>query len=108
MSKKAKFSAKGYRKRWESWSQDPLIKKAGISFDRTPADEIKAPPGHFRVCAYHVDWDERPTFYMDVALKAEAEFIVENFHDVASGMNVDFAVAYDEHGKIVVNGCPYA
>ncbi|MDF1666045.1 MAG: hypothetical protein P1V97_30085 [Planctomycetota bacterium] len=107
MTKKAKFSTKGYRSRWDNWSKDPLLKAAGITFDRTPAGEVKAPEGKVRVCAYHIDWDERPTLFMDVGSKAEAEFVVENFHKVAGGMNVDYAIAYDEKGDIVASDRPY-
>lgn len=37
----------------------------------------------------------------------EARFVVENFEKAHGSWNVDYAVAYDEHGKVVVNGCPY-
>lgn len=107
MNKKAKFSAKGYRKRWDNWSKDPLIKEAGITFDRTPANDVRAPEGQFRVCAYHIDWDERPTLFMDVGSKAEAEFIVENFSKTAGGMNVDYGVAYNDQGDIIASDRPY-
>lgn len=104
---KANFSAKGYRKRWTSWSKDPLIKLAGISFDRTPAGKIVAPEGMFRVCAYHIDFDERPTLFMDLSSEAEAQFVIKNFHEVAGGMNVDYAEAYNDQGHKIASDCPY-
>lgn len=105
--KKAGFSAAGYKERWQTWSKDPMIQTHGFTFDMTPAGEILAPEGKFRVCAYHVDWDERPRIFMDVSSKAEVDFIMENFYDIVRGRNVDFGVVYDDKGKTVVSNCPY-
>ena len=92
---------------WISWRHDPVAEDTGISFDRTPADEIKAPKGIFRVCAYHIDFDERPTVYQDVSSLSDAKFISENLSDCRGDWNVDYAAAFDETGQLVVTGRPY-
>ena len=60
------------RERWIGWVQDPLIATHGVTFDRTPAGLIVAPAGKVRVCAWHMDFDERPTCYLDVETADEA------------------------------------
>ena len=98
---------KKFAERWIGWVNDDLIERAGITFDRTPANDIAAPSGMFRVCAYHIDFDERPTSYQDTASKSDAEFICQNLSNCRGPWNVDYAVAYDEAGEIVVSGRPY-
>ena len=88
-----------YRDRWLNWVSDPLIEKAGTTFDRTPSGPVIAPIGKFRVCAYHIDFDERPTFWLDVDTLAEALYVCENIGEATRGRNVDFAVAYNEIGE---------
>jgi hypothetical protein len=95
------FDAPGYRDNWIAWVKDPLLEKHGLTFDRTPAGRILAPAGRVRVCAWHLDFDERPTCWMDVASTAEARFICENLA-ACCGWNVDFATAHDDAGKDVV------
>lgn len=88
-----------YRDRWLSWVSDPLIEQTGITFDRTPPGPIIAPAGKYRVCAYHIDFDERPTCWLDVETLAEALYVCDNIGQAVGGRNVDFAVAYDETGE---------
>lgn len=90
-----------YRDRWRGWVSDPLIKKAGITFDCTPSGPIIAPTGKFRVCAYHIDFDERPTCWLDVETLTEAIYICDNIDEAAGAWNVDFAAAYDDAGARV-------
>jgi len=90
-----------YRDRWVGWVRDPLIATHGITFDRTPAGLIVAPAGHVRVCAWHADFDERPTCYLDVASVEEARAICADLF-AACGWNVDFATAHDDAGAVVV------
>ena len=94
-----------YRPLWKSWVQDPLLETHGLTFDRTPAGRISAPPGRVRVCAWHIDFDERPTCWLDVGSVAEAAGICANLAEACS-WNVDFATAYDEAGAEVAS-CPY-
>lgn len=91
----------GYRELWTSWVKDPLIVLAGLTFDRTPAGMIHAPSGMFRVCAWHMDFDERPTCYLDVATLSEAQAICAALAE-ACGWNVDFATAHDDAGSVIV------
>ena len=93
--------AEDYRDRWARWVTDPLLKSRGLVFDPAPADVIKAPAGKVRVCAWHIDFDERPTCWLDVETAEEARFVCENLFD-ACGWNVDFATAHDETGVDVV------
>jgi hypothetical protein len=86
-----------YREKWQSWVKDPMLEKHGLTFDRSPAGVIKAPPGRVRVCAWHTDFDERPTCFLDVATADEARHVCENLFE-ACGWNVDFATAHDEAG----------
>ncbi|MEQ1782573.1 MAG: hypothetical protein ABMA14_14515 [Hyphomonadaceae bacterium] len=94
-------SLDSYRDRWIGWVKDPLIASAGLTFDRTPAETIVAPKGMVRVCAWHMDFDERPTCYLDVASAEAARLICENLFE-ACGWNVDFATAHDDAGVTVV------
>ncbi|MCA8902239.1 MAG: hypothetical protein KDA53_13440 [Hyphomonas sp.] len=96
-----------YAKLWQGWVNDPLIAKAGITFDRTPSGPILAPAGQIRLCAYHIDFDERPTCYQDVGSLDLALRIVEHFSALSDGWNVDYVVAFDETGEIVGGGLPY-
>lgn len=91
----------GYRDRWVGWVRDPMLATHGLTFDRTPAGQIVAPAGMVRVCAWHADFDERPTCYLDVAGADEARVICENLFE-ACGWNVDFATAHDDAGGVVV------
>ena len=94
-----------YRDRWVSWVRDPMLETHGITFDRTPAGRIVAPRGKVRVCAWHMDFDERPTCYLDVESTDEARAICADLFE-ACGWNVDFATAHDDAGEVVV-GPPY-
>lgn len=94
-----------YRDRWVSWVRDPMLEAHGITFDRTPSGVIVAPQGKVRVCAWHIDFDERPTCYLDVMSVDEARAICADLPE-ACGWNVDFATAHDDvGGEIVVR--PY-
>ena len=92
---------------WKAWPTDDsdLAKAAGVSFDRTPAGRIVAPPGMIRVCAYHIDFYERPTWSVDVATHAEAIAICDDLPSCSPG-NVDFAMAWDDNGAHLAGG-PY-
>jgi hypothetical protein len=90
-----------YRDKWVSWVKDPMIEAHGITFDRTPSGKITAPPGQVRVCAWHMDFDERPTCFLDVVSSDEARRICENLSE-ACGWNVDFATAHDVQGAEIV------
>lgn len=90
-----------YRDRWVGWVRDPMLETHGITFDRTPAGLIVAPQGKVRVCAWHVDFDERPTCYLDVATADEARRICLDLVE-ACGWNVDFATAHDDAGGELV------
>lgn len=90
-----------YRSLWIGWVKDPLLTGHGLTFDRTPAGVVSAPEGAVRVCAWHADFDERPTCYLDVASEAEARWICENF-SAACGWNVDFVTAHDDAGREIV------
>ena len=90
-----------YRNKWIGWVNDPMLETHGITFDRTPSGKITAPSGKVRVCAWHTDFDERPTSFLDVESAEEARRICENLFD-ACGWNVDFATAYDEQGAEIV------
>jgi len=94
-----------YRDRWTGWVRDPLIETHGLTFDRTPAGLIAAPAGKVRVCAWHMDFDERPTCYLDVASADEARAICGRLFE-ACGWNVDFATAHDDAGGVIV-AAPY-
>jgi hypothetical protein len=83
---------------WQRWDDDPLAAATGISFNRTPQDEIRAPQGKLRVCAYHIDFDERPVCFVDVTNLAEAQRIIDDLHKLC-GFNVDYALAYDDAGQ---------
>jgi hypothetical protein len=85
---------------------DPLIGEAGITLDRTPSGAIAAPTGMVRVCAYHVDFDERPTCWQDVATLEEARHVCDTFAEAAAGWNVDFAIGYDALGCEVTRSGP--
>ncbi|MGZ3421018.1 MAG: hypothetical protein ACXWUG_04630 [Polyangiales bacterium] len=94
------------KREWVGWSTDPVAAKTGVSFDRTPAGKIAAPVGRFRVCAYHVDHDEHPTCFTDVATRDEAVALCDHLGDHCS-WNVDFAVVYDDEGNCVHDSCPW-
>lgn len=94
-------------KEWRGWIDDPRIARAGVTFDRSPADDIQAPRHLFRVCAYHIDFDERPTCYRDVATLEIAKAICTDLNAHCPRWNVDYAVAYDDHGRIVASSSPY-
>ena len=96
------LSIRRIEKRWISWVNDPLIERAGITFDRTPAGKISAPDGLIRVCAYHFDFDERPTCYQDVDRIEEARKICSHLSDCRGPWNVDYAVAYDDKGDVLI------
>jgi hypothetical protein len=84
-----------------------VARATGITFDRTPAGKITAPEGKFLVCAYHVDFDERPTCTLVVNLLQEANHIGAHLH-TACRWNVDFVTVYDDKGKVRSTTCPWA
>ena len=90
-----------YRDRWISWVKDALLEAHGITFDRTASGRIVAPPGLVRICAWHMDFDERPTCYLDVSTAEEARHVCANLSD-ACRWNVDFATAHDDAGAEIV------
>jgi hypothetical protein len=90
-----------YREKWVGWVKDPMLESHGITFDRTPSGEITAPPGKVRVCAWHMDFDERPTCFLDVDSADEARRICESIVDGCS-WNVDFATAHDDADAEIV------
>lgn len=94
-----------YRDRWTGWVKDPLTATHGLTFDRTPAGMILAPAGMLRVCAWHADFDERPTCYLDAATLSEAQAICAALPEACS-WNVDFATAHDDMGRVIV-AAPY-
>lgn len=94
-------SLESYRDKWIGWVNDPLLATHGLTFDRTPAGKIAALPGQIRVCAWHVDFDERPTCYLDVPDETEARLICENL-TAACRWNVDFATAHDDAAREIV------
>lgn len=85
-----------YATGWISWGQD------------RPDSQLAAPPGRFRVCAYHVDFDERPTCFQDVASLEEGQWILDNFPEARGRWNVDFAAVFDERGESRAHNCPWA
>lgn len=87
---------------WRRWDNDPVAAATGVSFDRTEAGPIHAPKSMFRVCAYHIDFDERPVCYVDVASLAEAERITSGLSRLCD-FNVDYAFAYDDAGRRVTD-----
>lgn len=84
---------------WTHWG---AASPSGVSFDRTPSGPIRAPEGRYRVCAYHIDFDERPVCYVDVDTEARARAVAENLHDDSGGYNVDYACVFDAKGKQLV------
>ena len=90
-----------HRDKWVSWVKDALLEARGITCDRTAAGVIVAPRGLVRVCAWHMDFDERPTCYLDVATPEEARQICAHLSD-ACGWNIDFATAHDDAGVEIV------
>ena len=89
------FRAESYRDRWQHWVDDPIASAAGLIVDHTPSGPVHAPEGKIRVCLYHIDFDQRPTCYLDVNSVREAEFICEHFSACKGDWNVDYAMAYD-------------
>lgn len=89
-----------YRERWSWWANDPNAHRQGVTFDRTPAASIAAPRGLVRLCAWHLDFDEHPTCWMDVGSVEEARYVVEHFAQ-ACAWNVDYCTAYDDKGRQV-------
>jgi len=94
-------SLAGYRDLWTGWVKDLLIETHGLTFDRTAAGKIVAPPGKVRLCAWHMDFDERPTCYLDVVSVDEARVICAGVVE-ACGWSVDFATAHDDAGEVIV------
>jgi hypothetical protein len=95
------YRAEIYRDRWQSWVKDPRTDGTGLILDHSPSGPVHAPSGLVRVCLYHIDFDERPTCYLDVNSVREATFICANFHAARGNWNVDYAMAWDEHAKEV-------
>lgn len=77
-----------YIPRWQRW--------AG-------ADTV-AEQGRILICAYHIDFDERPSYWIEVDSAEEARHICDRFDEARGGHNVDFAVAYDDTGRQVCAG----
>lgn len=95
------FRAAAYEGRWLNWVSDPVASAKGVIVDHTPSGPIHAPEGKVRVCLYHIDFDERPTCYLDVNSAREAQFICDHFTESRGDWNVDYAIAWDEHAKEV-------
>jgi hypothetical protein len=77
------------------------VTAAGISFDRTPSGAIRAPAGRFRVCAWHIDRDERPACFMDVGSLEAATFVCSHLAECTGQWNVDHAAVFDDAGTSV-------
>ena len=95
-------SAAHYRKQWQRYrpgEDGPEVESV--------TERIHAPPGFIRVCAYHIDFDERPTLFQDVRSADEAAFICRCFRAVTDGFNVDYAEAFDENAQLVEHNRPY-
>ena len=92
-----------YRPLWQGWVRDPLLASHGLTFDRTRSGPILAPPGHIRLCGWHMDFEERPTCWLDVSSLEEARYVCENF-SAACGWNADYPTAHDASGAIVAGG----
>lgn len=93
---------------WRAWgTPDPAHAAAGVRFDHTPSGKIRAPTGKIRVCAYHVDFDERPTCFVDVDDRTLAAQAAQAVLHRTFAWNVDFATAYDADGAIVGSNCPW-
>jgi len=90
-----------YRDKWIGWVKDALLEAHGVTFHRTAAGFISAPVGLIRVCAWHMDFDERPTCHQDVATPEEAKRICAHLAE-ACNWNVDFATAHDSAGVEIV------
>lgn len=95
------FRAEFYKTRWTSWVIDPRTEGTGLIIDHTPSGPVHAPEGKIRVCLYHIDFDERPTCFLDVNSAREAQFICDNFHVSRGDWNVDYALAFDQNAKEV-------
>lgn len=95
------YRPEAYRERWLSWVNDPRTDGTGLIVDHTPSGPVHAPDGKIRVCLYHIDFDERPTCYLDVNSIREAEFVCAHFQDCRGTWNVDYAIAWDEEAKEV-------
>lgn len=77
-----------YSLRWQRWS----------------GADTAAEPGRVLICAYHIDVDERPSLWIEVATREEAAYICENFELARGEHTVDFCVAYDDAGRQLCNG----
>ena len=102
MHKKNHKSAAHYGKNWQRYrpgEDGPVVESA--------TERIQAPPGLLRVCAYHIDFDERPTLFQDVRHADEAAFICRRFRAATVGFNVDYAEAFDEKGNLIEHNRPY-
>lgn len=86
-----------YRLLWRPWIDDPMAEQSGVSFDRTDAGVIRAAAGRVLLCAWHIDRDERPTCWMDVASLAEALHVRDHFAAACTG-NVDVLTLHDAEG----------
>ena len=98
---------KKFAERWIGWINDPTTEWAGVTFDHTPAKDISAPEGLYRVCAYHIDFDERPTSYQDLSSLHDAKLICDHLAECRGPWNVDYAAVFDDEGKMVFSGRPY-
>lgn len=77
-----------YSLRWQRWGG---------------ADTV-AEPGRALICAYHIDFDERPSWWIEVDTPEEARHICEHFEVARGDHNVDFCVAYDDQGRQLCTG----
>lgn len=89
---------------WKRWGKpDPQTEALGFRIGPDPASgPISAPPGQFRVCAYHIDWDEQPRCYVDVPDEREARRIADGVPGNTK-FNVDYAAIFDDRGRSVFN-----
>jgi hypothetical protein len=76
----------------------------GLRWQRWGGADTCAEPGRVLICAYHIDVDERPSLWMEVASPAEAEYVCEHFELARGEHSVDFCVAYDADGRQLCNG----
>lgn len=89
---------------WKQWgTPDPEAEQRGFKLGPDePAGKICAPAGRFRVCAYHIDWDEQPRCYVDVSDERDARQIANGVPGNTSH-NVDYAVVFNENGEAIID-----
>ena len=91
---------------WRPYNDDPIARATGISFNREPASELRAPASALRVYAWHIDHDERPVCFVDADTLARARAIADGVPGNC-GYNVDYASVHDDRGQQVYSGRPW-